>query len=299
MLDDPREPPAVVLETVEAEVSRVAFVVAEHRRAADQLELVEFDCVDREFGKHAGGFDLHALCFARESEDHVRADAQAESGGLVDGIGGLLVAVPAVHAFEAGVVATLDADLQDHDVRLGQLLEVGQFPGIQTVRARADDDPDDARHLQRLAVERFEPVQGRMGVGEGLEVGEVSARVVVALAVEADAGLDLLADGFVGIAVARVESPVIAKSAAPVGDRAVAVRASEARVDRDLLHPFAEGSFEILRVGVEPAWMSPWIRHAGRIRLPVGMSNAFAAFSLLSRGLHGMIRPPYHADASA
>lgn len=65
--------------------------------------------------------------------------------------------------------------------------------------------------------------------------------------------LDLLPDVFLRLAIRRIERRIAAKSATARTDFPVAVRAAEASVDADFLHPAAELPFEVAAVAVETA----------------------------------------------
>lgn len=70
---------------------------------------------------------------------------------------------------------------------------------------------------------------------------------------EFNAFLNLLLDGFLWLAIRRIERRIAAKSATARADFPVAVRAAEACVDADFLHPVAELPFEVAAVAVETA----------------------------------------------
>ena len=82
-----------------------------------------------------------------------------------------------------------------------------------------------------------------MGVGEGLEIGEVRGGATVAATMELDTFFDLLADAFLGVAVRRVEGVVAAEGAASGADGAITVWAAEASVDGDFLDAGTDSFF--------------------------------------------------------
>ena len=96
-----------------------------------------------------------------------------------------------------------------------------------------------------------------MGVGEGLEIGEVRGGATVAATMELDTFFDLSADAFLRVAVGRVECVVAAEGAASGADGAVAVRAAEAGVDADFLDAGTELLFHIGGVGIETPIVTP------------------------------------------
>ena len=68
-----------------------------------------------------------------------------------------------------------------------------------------------------------------------------------------NAFLNLLLDGFLWLAIRRIERCIAAKSATARADFPVAVRAAEACVDADFLHTATELPFEVAAVAVETA----------------------------------------------
>lgn len=121
---------------------------------------------------------------------------------------------------------------------------------MNQVGSGADDEADDAGYFQGLLVKGLEFFQGFVGVGEGLEVGQVLACAAVSSLVELDAFFDLLADAFFGLAVGGVEGLVAAEGTPPGAEGAVAVGAGESRVDADFLHPTPELPVEIIAIAV-------------------------------------------------
>ena len=65
--------------------------------------------------------------------------------------------------------------------------------------------------------------------------------------------LNLLLNALFWPTIRRIERRIAAKSATARADFPVAVRAAEARVDADFLHPAAELPFEVAAVAVEMA----------------------------------------------
>src|SRR5262249_30382822 len=79
-----------------------------------------------------------------------------------------------------------------------------------------------------------------VGVGGWLEIGDKSMDFVVASAEPADALLDLVTNALPRQSPAGAEAAVVAEGASAHGHRAIDVRAGEAGVDADLLHPGPE-----------------------------------------------------------
>ena len=116
-----------------------------------------------------------------------------------------------------------------------------------------------------MLVDLLKLLQRLVGVGIGLEIGQVLACATIASLVELDAFLNLLSDAFVGFAVGGVEGLVAAEGAAAGRDLPVAVGAAEACVDTELLHTGAEQRFKIAVVGVETAWCERV--HGGKVKI--------------------------------
>ena len=181
--------------------------------------------------------------------------------------------VSAVDGLQRAVVARLDA-VFDHDVvGFGEPGEVVEFAFVDAVRARADDDPGYLRHFERLRKNGFEPLQRRIRIRKGLEVGQVFFRGAVAAAVEFDSLFQLLPDVFLRRAIGRRESRVVAERASAGRDRAVAVRAGESGVDRQFLHAGAEQPPEVSGIAVVTSRIPPGIGAAG-----TGWRFCFRAF---------------------
>ena len=78
---------------------------------------------------------------------------------------------------------------------------------------------------------------------------------------ELNAFLNLLPDAFFGLALGGIEGGIAAKSTSARTDFAVAVGATEARVDADFLHAPAELLREVVAVTVETAVITPKVGH--------------------------------------
>ena len=119
-----------------------------------------------------------------------------------------------------------------------------------------------------LIVKPLQPLQRGVGVGKSLEIDQVALRRTVAVAVEFDPLGDLLPDALRGHAIRRGERSVVTERTPSLSDRPVAVGAGEARIDGKFLHPAAEQTAEVPRIGVEPPRIAPRVdrplRHYSR-----------------------------------
>jgi hypothetical protein len=74
--------------------------------------------------------------------------------------------------------------------------------------------------------------------------------------------LNLLADGFAGITIGRIERIIEAKGATFLSAGTVPVGAGESRINSHLLNPASEYFFQVIRVGIESAIISPGVHHS-------------------------------------
>jgi hypothetical protein len=156
--------------------------------------------------------------------------------------------------------AELDADVRPARQFLDQIERlVGN-----AVAAGADGQADDLRMRKRCLVNRAEFFERSVRVRRGLEIGQELVADVASLQ-PADAVVDLFQNGLLRNPPRRAEAAVIAKDAAPPGDRAVDVGAGEPGVDADLLDPLAElAAEEKIVFVVAQACRLPRLRRRGR-----------------------------------
>ena len=159
-------------------------------------------------------------------------------------------------------------------MRLLYLVEILQKGFVNQIRPCADDDADDFRRfygfgthvipcvgmwvdgiygLQSLLINPLQLLQRLVSVRKRLEISQILARPAIPPLMEYNAFLDLQTDAFLRLAIRRIERRIAAKSTAARAGFPVAVRAAEARVDADFLHPAAELPFEVAAVAVETA----------------------------------------------
>ena len=173
--------------------------------------------------------------------------------------------VPAVHPPERPVVDGLQPVL-DPDVRSsGIALEQPQDVLVHAVRPRADGEPDHVGLRQGLVVERPKTLDGRVGVREGLEVGDEFRRAPQ-VPVQGLPVRDLLRDCGQRSLLPETGAPPVAVRAAADGDRPVAVRAGEPRVDLQFVDPASEAiDEEALEIEVAfPGSPGCGFRHEGK-----------------------------------
>ena len=215
-----------------------------HACALDELQLVELEYGDGQFGQSACCGEHVVCCLARQPEYDVPAYGDAPCCCPAHGVARATMVVPAVYSSERQVVATLDAILyEDKHPTVVQLLQVVEQWFGHAVGACADDQSHHVFHCQRFLVFGLERIQAAVGVGVCLKVSEVfHCRVFLAEKVLALS--QLLCDRLVGTAVLGVECLVVAVGASACAHRAVAVGTGEPGVDGYLLHLLPELAVE-------------------------------------------------------
>ena len=182
-------------------------------------------------------------------------------GGHLDGAAGAREVVAPVDGPERGVEGRFDAVFEGDIPLPGQPGEIVELALVDAVGARADDDSRHAGMRAGLIVKPLQPLQRGVGVGKSLEIDQVALRRTVAVAVEFDPLGDLLPDALRGHAIRRGERSVVTERTPSLADRPVAVGAGEARIDGKFLHPAAEQTAEVPRIGVEPPRIAPRVSH--------------------------------------
>ena len=206
--------------------------------ASDNLHLMDFEDVEIQVGDECSLTDALLSIFTRKPQDDVPTRENAALMGLGDGLAGLLEGVASVDELERAVVGTLNAIFDHEESLLIEAAQVVEQFGGYAVGARPYHDAYDIIHAQRLFIERLEMGEGSVGVGVGLEVGEI-LHVGVFAGKELLALLQLLADAVAMVAVGGIEGAVVAEDAPASGNAAVAVGACEPSIHRNLLD--AEG----------------------------------------------------------
>ena len=159
-----------------------------HRRAADDVQVVDLDRLDGQAGQGVGRRHHVVVRLARQIQDDVGAQVQAAALAAAHGVEEGVVVMAAVHPVERAVVDALQAQLQADVAVAGVLLQQIQHRVGHGVGPRADGEADDLRMVQRLVVEPAQALDRGVRVGGRLEVGE-EALDLVAAAEQLDAAL--------------------------------------------------------------------------------------------------------------
>jgi hypothetical protein len=149
--------------------------------ATEDVKEVELDAVEAEAGHGVGGGEDLGAAFAGEAEDEVGADAQAALLCPCQGVEEALVVVATAQALQGGVVARLYADLQPEVSVSGVVGEEVENIIGEAVRAGTDGETDDAVHSEGFVVKTAQLVNRRVGIGEGLKIGDELLGFVLAL----------------------------------------------------------------------------------------------------------------------
>jgi len=232
---------------------RVALPGARHGRAAHELQLVQLERVDRQRRHPARAVEHAVHGLARQPQQQVRRHIKSARCGALDRVGAGGKVVAAVDAGQHRVVAGLDADLELDDVLARALRQIVQHRIGQAVGPRADRQAADLRVRERFLVAGTQVPDLAVGVAVALEVADVALRAGIAAFQEVEPGVDLLGDGLAPAQITGRETVVVAEGAATGGDLAVAVRAGEAGLDRDLLHAAAVARLHMLVPGAVAA----------------------------------------------
>lgn len=139
----------------------------------------------------------------------------------------------------------------DGDIRaLGKLAEQSEHVVGHAVWAGADYEADDLRMGEGFFVNSAEAVDGGVGIGRRLEVGEIIVALAVAQLHALEALVDLPADPGSRQSAAGAEAAIVTESATTDGNGAIDIRAREASIDTDLLHTPAVALPEVEVAGV-------------------------------------------------
>lgn len=237
----------------------VGVVAPAQGRAAQQLELVELDGMDRQLIDDRRLSDEHVVVLARQSEDEMGSGADSPLRRKADGAPRGCEVVPPVHGPQRRIPHRLHAVFDRHMRRPGEFGQVVERPRIDTVGPRADDQPADAGMGESLAEAGAEGFERSIGIGKGLEIGQQQRVGSDMPRSEADAGVDLSGDRQSGRAIRRGERSVVTERTPLVCDFPVAIRAGEAAIDGDFPHGPPERPPGIGRVGVVPSGVTPRI----------------------------------------
>ncbi len=189
---------------------------------------------------------------SRQADDHVGPDGKSTPPASLNGVDERVVMVAPIHPVQGTVVHGLHAILHRYKDPLGHFShEVEDFVW-DTVGPRADGHGHDLWMSEGLLVDRTQPVDGRVCIGGGLEIGHELIAVRIANSQPADSLVDLTADVLTGDAAAGTEAAIVAKRASSRCDRAVYIRAGEPRVDADPLHSSSKGLLQEETIGKVP-----------------------------------------------
>lgn len=240
------------------------LVFFSHLGAFKYLQLMELDRGQWELGYDVRCVEHHGFALTRKAKDEMGSTGDAVLSCETDGVFRSGEVVASVDALESLVIHAFHTVFQ-HDV-MGSLnlVQVAEQGLVDAVGSGADDDAGDLRRCQGLSVYLFEFPQWFIGVGIGLEIGEVMLRFSVAFFVEFHAFFNLLSDALLGCAIGGVEGLVAAKGAASLADLTIAVGAAETCVDADFLHTAAELLHEVVAVGVETSTVEDGLCHEGK-----------------------------------
>lgn len=128
------------------------------------------------------------------------------------------------------------------------------------IAACADGQADDLRVGEGSFVKFAQALHGGVSVGRWLKVSEKVIAIFVAISHAGDALVDLAQDAGAGESATGTEAAVVAEGAAPLGDGAVDVGASEAGIETYLLDAVLKTLGQGMIVGiitqarVTPGW---------------------------------------------
>jgi hypothetical protein len=111
--------------------------------------------------------------------------------------------------------------------------------------------------LKSLFVDAFQLFQRLISIRKRLKISQILARPTVTLSMKLNTFLNLLLNALFWSTIRRVEGLIAAKSATTCADFAVAIRATEARINADFLHATAELLREVVAVAIETPIVAP------------------------------------------
>ena len=155
--------------------------------------------------------------------------------GAQDGILRLLESMAAIDAQKGVVVGAFDAVFYQYEGALVELCQIIEQLIRHAIRACAYDDAHNIVYLQRLVVKRLELVEWGIGVGEGLEIGQI-LHIRILVGEELLALFELLGYRVATLAIRGVERAVVAIDATTSGNASIAIRTGKTCIDRNLLH---------------------------------------------------------------
>ena len=91
---------------------RGTAILVGQARAAHDLQLVKFQCIDRQIGQSVGAGNQAFVGFERQAEQQVTGDVQAAACGPSDRVGGAGKIMAAQAFAQDGIAARFDTDFQ-------------------------------------------------------------------------------------------------------------------------------------------------------------------------------------------
>ncbi len=211
-----------------------------HRCVLENLQLVKFEALEREDREDVGFVQDVFATLLRKAQNEMSPAVDAPFGGGTNGFFGSGKIVAAMHQGQCAVVATFNAILYHDIVLLSQRANVVQLFCIHAVGARADNQSRHHWMGKGLAIAFLKNFQRGVSITVSLQISKVTAFVPTPACVEGDALVDLLGDALMGLAVARVESCIVAEGAPTRAQSAITIRATKTGIDGKLEHRAAK-----------------------------------------------------------
>ena len=216
---------------------------------AEDMEEVELDPVEAEARHLLGGGEDLGVTFAGEAEDEMGADPQAALPRPCQSVKEAAIIVTAPQSLQGGVVARLHAYFQPEIGAAGVAGEEIEDIVREAIRPGTNGEADNAVNAEGFVVKAAQFCDRRIGVGEGLKIGDEMLRFLLALH-------DLFADVQLGgdteamVEADRSRAAGVAEDAAALLPSTVAIGAAETGIDGDFVHPKAELLLELIRIEV-------------------------------------------------
>ena len=225
----------IIVESKKMEIGGRLSILFGHTCTAYQLQLVHFECCERQARKfHRLTHNLSPI-LTGEPENNMCAHGNTTLRSTLHCIDRGSIVVPSVYAQQGCIVTALNAILHKHEGALRKFLQViEQFIG-HTIGACAYHKPNTALDRECLFVTLAQHIERCVSICVGLEIGKVThLRVLVCK--EGDTLPHLLGNRLVAVAICRVECLVVTICATATPLSAVTVRAREATIESYLLH---------------------------------------------------------------
>ena len=214
-------------------------VVTPQGGVTDHMKVMEFQEVETGAGHRIRHGKPFIAAFPGKSENEMRAEIDAAITSAVDGIEPALKVMAAIDPLQGAVVDGLQTVFQSYKVLPGQALEPADLFRVHAVRARPYGEADYFGMIQGAFVEWNQGFERGIRVRERLKIDNKLLRPVPAFQI-CDACADLLGYWLQPVDRLGPKGIVVTVSATADGDRAVAVRTGESRVDDHLVNPAAK-----------------------------------------------------------